>query len=70
MPLQTYTYNRRKYFVDYRLEEFRSDTEVINFVSFWSEQGDKILTKMLKEGVADITRLNLQNYEDIQYTSE
>jgi hypothetical protein len=59
MPLQEYTYNKRKYFVDYRLEEFRSDTDEIHFVSFWSEQGDKILTKMLKEGVADITRLNL-----------
>jgi len=59
MPLQTYTYNRVKYFVDYRLQEFRSDTDIIKWIPFDSELGDRILTKMINENVADCCKIHL-----------
>lgn len=59
MPLQTYTYRRIKYFVDYRLQQFRSDTPVICFYEFKSPEGDRILAKMIREDVVEIGRLVL-----------
>ena len=57
--LQTYKYNKKTYFVDYRLKQFRSDTPIIDFVDFDTDKGDRILCKMLKENV-----LNISNYCD------
>lgn len=59
MQLQTYTYNKKTYFIDYRLQQFRSNTPIIEFLDFKDEKGDKILCKMLKEGVAKIELLKL-----------
>ena len=59
MPLQTYVYNRITYFVDYRLQQFRSDTPIIKFYDFRDPEGDRILTKMMKDGVADTSKLRL-----------
>jgi hypothetical protein len=59
MPLQTYTYNRKEYFVDYRLSEFRSNEDYIKWIPFDSELGDRILCKMIKDEVADFSKLNL-----------
>lgn len=56
--LQTYRYNRRNYFVDYRLKQFRSDTPLIDFIDFESDLGDKILYKMIKERVLDLEQYN------------
>lgn len=57
--LPTYTYNRITYYVDYRLQQFRSNTPIIDFLDFRSDKGDRILCKMLKENKADITKLKL-----------
>lgn len=59
MQLQTYTYNRKTYFVDYRLQQFRSDTPQIEFLDFREPKGDRILCKMIKENKADTTLLRL-----------
>ena len=59
MPLQQYKYNRITYFVDYRLKQFRSDTRLIEFVDFQSDKGDLILCKMIKDNVADFSKLDL-----------
>jgi hypothetical protein len=59
MPLQKYKYNRKTYFVDYRLKEFRSDTYMIEFVPFQSEKGDLILCKMIKEKLLDLTKYDI-----------
>lgn len=59
MELNKYKYNGKEYFVDYRLQQFRSDTPQIEFLDFRSEKGDKILYKMLKENKADTTLLRL-----------
>jgi hypothetical protein len=56
--LQTYTYNKKTYFVDYRLKQFRSDTPIIDFIDFQSDKGDKILCKMIKDGVLDLNQYN------------
>lgn len=58
MQLQTYRYNRKNYFVDYRLKQFRSDTPMIDFIDFESDLGDKILYKMIKERVLDLEQYN------------
>lgn len=60
--LQTYTYNRRDYTVDYRIKQFRHldwNTGRITFVDFDGELGDRILAKMIKDGVADWSKLNV-----------
>ncbi len=54
VKLQTYKYNRKNYFVDYRLRQFRSDTPFIDFVDFETDLGDKILCKMIKEDKLDL----------------
>lgn len=59
MELQQYKYNRINYFVDYRLQQFRSDTPQIRFYDFRSQEGDRILCKMIKEKVAIINLLRL-----------
>jgi len=56
--LQTYRYNRKNYFVDYRLKQFRSNTPMIDFVEFDSDLGDKILCKMIKEDLLDLEQYN------------
>ena len=56
--LQIYKYNRKNYFVDYRLSQFRSDTPMIDFVEFDSDLGDKILCKMIKEDILDLSQYN------------
>jgi hypothetical protein len=59
MELQKYKYNRVNYFVDYRLQQFRSDTPRIEFLDFRSDKGDKILCKIIKEKKADTSLLRL-----------
>lgn len=61
MELQRYTYNKKNYHVDYRLQQFRyvDKNEMIEYVEFDDELGDRILCKMIKEGVADINKINL-----------
>lgn len=59
MQLPTYTYNRIKYFIDYRLQQFRSDTPIIEFINFRDDKGDRILCKMIKDGVADLNLIHL-----------
>ena len=59
MELQKYTYNRKTYFVDYRLQQFRSDTPQIEFLDFRDQKGDRILCKMIKENKADTSRIKL-----------
>lgn len=47
MPLQKY----KVYIVDYRLRQFRCDVpfpEVIEFIDFKSEEGDRLLVEMLR----------------------
>ena len=56
--LQTYKYNKKNYFVDYRLKQFRSDTPIIDFVDFESDLGDRILCKMIKENKLDLSQYN------------
>ena len=56
--LQTYKYNKKNYFVDYRLKQFRSDTPFIDFVDFESDLGDRILCKMIKENKLDLSQYN------------
>lgn len=59
--LQRYTYNRKTYFVDYRLKQFRTDskpTEPIEFIDFESDKGDRILVKMIKDNVLDLSQYN------------
>lgn len=58
VKLQTYKYNRKNYFVDYRLRQFRSDTPFIDFVDFETDLGDKILCKMIKEKKLDLDQYN------------
>ena len=61
MQLQEYTYNRVKYTVDYRLSQFRSKDKWgrIHFVEFNDYLGEKILCKMIKDGVLDYSQANL-----------
>lgn len=68
MPLPTYTYNRITYTVDYRLAQFRyipptntlkKALKTFRFYDFDSPEGDRILTKMIKDGKADLSKLNL-----------
>ena len=51
MPLPILTYRRRRYYIDYRLQQFRSiprDFGRIEFVDFRSDKGDRMLTFMVK----------------------
>lgn len=59
MQLQKYIYNRKTYFVDYRLQQFRSDTPKIEFLDFRDPKGDRILCKMIKDNVANTSLLRL-----------
>lgn len=61
MELQKYKYNRATYTVDYRLKQFRREHQqgFIMFIDFDSELGDKILCKMIKDKVADFSKLDL-----------
>lgn len=61
MKLQEYTYNRRVYTVDYRLEQFRRVTKqgCMEFIDFDSELGDRILCKMIRDKKADMSQINL-----------
>jgi len=62
MPLQTYTYNRVTYYVDYRMEQFRTAVEfpkLIKFIDFDDYLGDRILAKMIRDGVAKTELLHL-----------
>lgn len=56
--LQTYKYNRKNYFIDYRLKQFRSDTPSIDFIDFETDLGDKILCKMIREDKLDLSQYN------------
>lgn len=56
--LQKYKYNRKTYFVDYRLKQFRSDAPIIDFIEFDSDLGDRILCKMIKEDLLDLSQYN------------
>lgn len=59
--LQTYTYNRKTYFVDYRLQQLRTVAklgEPIEFIDFDSDKGDKILVKMIKDNALDLSQYN------------
>ena len=53
MPLQTY----KDYTVDYRLRQFRrcegrwENHGLIEFIDFTSEEGDRLLTEMLEQGL-------------------
>lgn len=57
--LDTYRYNRVTYYVDYRMQQFRSNQPLIQFIDFKSDKGDRILSKMIRENVADLSRINL-----------
>lgn len=62
MKLQEYRYNRQIFIIDYRLEQFRRvdwNTGQIHFLEFYSELGEKILCKMIKDNKADFSKLNL-----------
>lgn len=64
MKLPTYTYNRKLYTVDYRCKQFRwmppfPQTKGMRFYDFDSIEGDRILAKMIRDGVADISKLSL-----------
>lgn len=62
MPLQTYTYKRINYFVDYRLKQFRSNVpypKMIRFIEFDDALGDRILCKMIRENVVNWALLNI-----------
>jgi hypothetical protein len=63
MPLQVY----KGYTVDYRLSQFRKVHSgdcacgggEIEFIDFRSDEGDKILYRMIEEGKADWSKLNI-----------
>lgn len=62
MPLQEYTHQGITYFVDYRMQQFRTKvdfTKIIEFIDFKTDRGDQILTQMIKDGEADLNRINL-----------
>jgi hypothetical protein len=61
MELPIYYYNRRKLTVDYRLKEFRTINSSNNliWIGFSEPLGDKILAKMIKDGKADLSKINL-----------
>lgn len=61
MPLQKYTYRGIEYYVDYRTKQFRTTSmhKPIKFINFDDVLGDYMLAKMIKEGVADESKLNL-----------
>ena len=60
MQLQEYTYNRVRYTVDYRLSQFRNvKHNGITFIEFSDDLGDRILCKMIKDGVLDYSHANL-----------
>ena len=65
MELPTYKFNKRIYTVDYRLEQFRTIKKTdnfhahIEFIDFDDELGDRILSKMIRDNVADTSKLNL-----------
>lgn len=65
MKLQKYTYNKKIYTVDYRLQQFRTinrdkTTSFLNWKGYdYSELADKILCKMIKDNVLDYSLTNL-----------
>ena len=62
MPLQKYTYKNVTYFVDYRLQQFRSAVdfpEIIAFIDFKSDEGDEIIVSMMNDEVFDFNKYNL-----------
>lgn len=61
MNLQEYKYNKKIYTVDYRLKQFRhiNKNGVIEFEDFDEDLGDRILSKMIRDNVADISKLDL-----------
>ena len=62
MELQTYTYHRTPYYVDYRLKQFRSvpaGCGTIRFHDFDSDYGDRILASMIRKDQARMELLNL-----------
>lgn len=51
MPLPEITYRRRRHFVDWRLNQFRSIPRghgLIEFVDFRSDKGDRMLMFMMR----------------------
>ncbi len=60
-PLQTFTYRRIEYYVDYRMKQFRTTdlNKRIKFINFDDDYGDRILAKMIRDGVADESKLDL-----------
>lgn len=61
-PLQEYTYRRVTYYVDYRLKQFKTKAkfpDLIKFINFDDDYGDRILAKMIRDGVADESKLHL-----------
>ncbi len=61
MPLQQYTYNRKLYTVDYRLKQFRHIARdgYMDFINFHDDLGDKILSKLIRDGKADWSKLHI-----------
>lgn len=59
MQLQQYTYNKKTYIVDYRLNQFRTIGNPIQFIAFDSDLGEKILTHMIRNDKADYSQLDL-----------
>lgn len=54
MPLQKY----KCYTVDYRLKQFRRvyKSGRIDFIEFNSDEGDRILCRMIKDNVLDLSK--------------
>lgn len=62
MELQEYTFNRKTYFVDYRLKQFRTKANYpkpIEFVSFYDELGERILSKLIRDNKANWQLLHI-----------
>jgi len=64
MELPTYKYNRILYTVDYRTKQFRHmppfpKTKGMRFYDFDSPEGDRILSHMIRDGKADLSKINL-----------
>ena len=63
MQLQKYTYNRQEYYIDYRLQQFRSIPKqpqgLIEFIDFRDQKGDRILCKAMKDNKVDTSLLRL-----------
>lgn len=59
--LPTFKYRKKIYTVDYRLQQFRNIDKdgYMSYIDFRDSFGDRILAKMIRDGVADTNRLRL-----------